>query len=390
MIKLVSNGFISMTVLCLLIWSEICFAQADPCEVFYTEKIEQSELDGAFAYSAIYNHASTPTGCILGKQDTTEISVALKSLYANNDTSDQDVGEKQDQIFDLVLQDLESLIVDICSESNMAGCIINNEITAILRLRAYLDGPYKLKVPLLSSDNWTVKNDGRHLVTGDNVQDYVVKQCQASVDTDDCEFAVMLAAKIIRSSSSMQQLVANYKRQIIGQNKKFLTTREKEWNQYFNVVSVQYPWELGFNSWLYTKDKSDEELAKFPRAPESKYIAMHPSIGYEYIKTPNQNSSLEASVLLEIAGYEMWKWNDGEASNRWGGSVVVSFADIQGMDAAGYGLLLHTPIQNTSIGVIWRGGDAGTEPGVFINVDLAKLLMNYKDKDLGDFLKKIE
>jgi len=68
--------------------------------------------------------------------------------------------------------------------------------------------------------------------------------------------------------------------------------------------------------------------------------------------------------------------------------VVASYADIKEMDSVGYGLVLHTPVRNTSVGVIWRDGDQGDEMGVFLNFDLAKLITQYNDFDLSTFLTR--
>ena len=74
------------------------------------------------------------------------------------------------------------------------------------------------------------------------------------------------------------------------------------------------------------------KLAGFPRAPTSKPIFLHHSVSIEHIDTPTSKSSQEAVVLLEIIGYEKWKWRNGKAKQRWGGSFALSLADIEGMD----------------------------------------------------------
>lgn len=374
----------------LLAWSGAASAQADSCEAFYSEKIKPQAFDGAWAFSAIHASA-TPSGCILGEQDTSAIAPLYKSLFVNKDLDRLSISVKQQEIIDRVLEDLASLASGRCSAANPAGCLIERQTGKVLALRATLDSAVTNPAtpnPLLVQDNWVVKNDGLQRVTGDNISAYVAAQCRVNLATTECRNGVLYAAKLIRSGEAMAQLVTHYQLPLIGQNKQFLTARDKQWDQYFNEVSVQYPWELAVNSWWYTRSKTREELAGFPEAPTSKFVALHPSVGYERIDTPIQKDSLEGAVLIELLGYERWQWKNGEAKNRWGGSVVASYADINGMDSVGYGLVLHTPVRNTSIGVIWRDGDQGDEMGIFINIDLAKLINQYNDIDLATFLAR--
>jgi hypothetical protein len=95
---------------------------------------------------------------------------------------------------------------------------------------------------------------------------------------------------------------------------------------------------------------------------------------------------MEAAIVVEVVGYQGWRWRDGKQHNRWGASAIISVADIKGMDTLGYGALIHTPIAYTSIGVTWRDGDDGTEVGVVLNLNVAKLLEKYDNNDLKDFL----
>jgi hypothetical protein len=192
----------------------------------------------------------------------------------------------------------------------------------------------------------------------------------------------------MRTSLAMVQLIIDYNAPMIEAGAEFLSLRDQEWNEYFNGISVQYPWELAFNSVRFAKQADKTERAGFPRAPNSKFVLLHPSLGFEHIDTPLGNSTSSAAVFLELVGYERWRWRNGKATNRWGASVVASYASITGMDDIGYGLLLHTPIRNMAVGVVYRDGAAGGETGLVLNFDLSKLVMQYKNADLGDFLSR--
>lgn len=369
----------------------VCFqvyAQSEPCEKFYANQIKPRNFDGAWAFSAIYNEARNVNGCILNKGDTTGIAKLFNTLFSGKNQPELQIRDKQIKIINLVLTDMESDINGECSQQNQPACLLKHEISKVEELRTDLESTLvDAKNPLLQQNNWVVKSDGRQLITGDNLSTFLQGQCPA-LASDKCKTAVLVVAKIIRSGEAMAQLSTHYKLPIIGQNKKFLSSRDKEWDTYFNGISVQYPWELGINSYIYTRNKTDEQLSKLPAPPNSKLIIMHPSIGYERINTPEKEGSLVGTVLVELIGYERWDWNLGEAKNRWGGSLVVSFADIKGMDSAGYGFMIHTPIKNTSIGIIRRDGVYGEETGVFVNFDISRLLVQYKDRDLIKFLSR--
>lgn len=385
MIKIGRGGFFIAFIL--LACSQVA-AASHPCEAFYEEEIKSKPFDGAWAFSTLNTGARTENGCILGTRDTTGITPIFNALFKDKKLTELQIREKQVQIISLVLVDIKSLSVGECSQQNPSACLLQHEASKVEEFRVTLENAsHEEKDPLLQQNNWVVKADGEQLITKDNLLEYVQAQCPSLV-ADTCKTAVLVSAKIIRSGEVMAQLAVNHKKPLIVQDKAFLVSRSKAWNQYFNEVSVQYPWELGINSYFYSRSKTDEELAKFPAPPNSKYIVMHPSVGYERVKTPNQQSNLASVVLLEVFGYERWGWHKSEATNRWGASLVISYADITGMNHSGGGIVLHTPIKNTAIGVIRRKGDQGTETGIFINVDLAKLLMKYSDSDLVRFLNR--
>ena len=110
--------------------------------------------------------------------------------------------------------------------------------------------------------------------------------------------------------------------------------------------------------------------------------------GVEIIDSPDDNNGTQAAIVVEVFGYQRWRWQDGEQRNRWGVSAILSVADINGMDTVGYGAMLHTPIKHTALGVVWRDGNDGSEVGVLLNLNLAQLLQKYNNGDLMSFLKR--
>lgn len=389
----------AFTGLAMLMWSVNGFTQTDSCQSFFTEHMQPSfakidDLGPAGAFAQISSQA-IPSGCILGDKDTTDIAPLYKALYPDADGNllpGPERSVKRKALFDLVIQDLDSLQSGECVEGMgwlMPACVIERQKEAILALKAVLDNESDFtNLRITKKNQWLPDPDSNLDNIRTNLTEFVEVQCGTDLKKGSCEKGVIYVAKLLRSSNAMYQAIVAHQLPIINENALFLSTRDQEWSQYFNTISVQYPWELGFNSWVFTREKTDEELALFPQAPNSKFIILHPSVGYEYIDTPASSGSFEGVVLLELAGYERWRWENGKAKSRWGGSVVLSFADIQGMDTIGIGVTLHTPFKNSSVGLIWRDGDDGSETSIFMNVDLAKLIMKYKDANVKKFLTK--
>ena len=214
----------------------------------------------------------------------------------------------------------------------------------------------------------------------------MLNECQPGASSTQCRAAVDVAAKILRSAEATFQAVIAHRLPIIEANESFLSTRDKEWNSYFNEVSVQYPWELALNSWRFQKQVPQAERAGFPRAPTHKLNALHPVPAFEYADVGNEHST-QAAVVVELIGYERWRWREGKAANRVGVSLAASFSDVPGRDVVGYGVVLHTPVRNMSIGAIWRDSDTGDSINLIFNMDPAALIQQYKDLDVKDFLK---
>jgi hypothetical protein len=383
---------IAVVTLCL---SPRIYAIEDVCDTWiesHFSKVESWATVG-WAYAEVYGQAN-PKGCINGSQDESGISQLYKALQSGkangNPLSDEQKLEYQVRVFFLIKRDL-NFAINSCDEIGVIGCqIVNRQRDFIEELEestvtSDISYSSKLRIP----NNWQFDNDGNQKLSDDNLVDYLNgSACKVDLTSDSCKNALKVTAKLLRASETMIQMASTYNRTIIGQNKAFLSARHSEWDQYFNQVSVQYPWELAINSALYNSDRSDDALARFPQPPNKKLIFLHPSVGFEYIKGPGGESMIAGSVLLEVLGGEFWSWKGGEAKNRWGASAAASFAEISGMDTVGYGLVLHTPIKHASLGVVWRDGNDGSETGFFMNVDLAKLIMEYDDRDLMDFLSK--
>lgn len=374
-----------------MVHATVGLAREDPCISFYEDNIIPNQGFGTdWVLSALYNQGTN--GCILGKADDSGILPLYLPLF-ESETEDKKVppGERsrlRHRLFERVLEDLNSADAGACRQDHAAACDIEAQTLAVESVAIMLtESGVDVTAPLIQADSWAVDPDSG-LVSASGVElRLLLRNACSEFASPECRRAVGVSARIIRSSRAMIQVIAAYKLPIIAQDAEFLSTRDREWNSYFNTISVQYPWELAFNSWRYAKATTRQERALFPQAPSSKWIILHPAPAFEYIDTPLDGNRLEASIVVEVAGYEWWEWEKGKAKNRWGVSGAFSYADVKETNDIGYGIVLHTPVKNTSLGVVMRDGDDGWKAGVIVNVDLAAFIMKYSTSDLMSFLR---
>jgi hypothetical protein len=289
-------------------------------------------------------------------------------------------------LFRRLIEQYDGLTSGPCA-GDAASCVAGRHRQAIVEVRELLvNGDPDPKDPRLATDHWDVRvRDGGVAAGGITLQPFLEKECAPDVKSAQCRAAFDLASRIARSSEATFQAIVAHRQPLIEANTQFLTRRDREWNAYFNDISVQYPWELAINSWRFTRTTPAAERAGFPRAPDAKLIVLHPSPGFEYADVAGEKST-QAAVVLELIGYERWRWRDGSASHRFGASLAASFADVPGADAVGYGLILHLPFRNITVGATWRDGEEGDSINLTVNADLARLIEQYQNVDVKEFI----
>jgi len=360
---------------------ELHAAEIEPCAAAYEARLGQ-EFDADQVWSEI--SAERQSGCILGSTDTTDI----RQLYLDLQRlpPGPDLAVKREQLFDRLSAQFENVPSSDCDNDSTA-CIVGRHVAAIRRVQELLSsGQPNWSDTELSKDQWTVVGmHGDIRISDISLHRYLVNECKGGVRSAGCRAAVEIAAKVLRSTEATLQAISAHAKPIIQANDAFLTLRDTEWNSYFNDVSVQYPWELALNSWRFQKSVQIEQRMRFPRAPEQKLIALHPSPAFEYAKVSHERSS-QAAVVVEVLGFERWRWREGAAISRIGASIAVSFSDVPGADTMGYGLMFRTPMRNMSVGAVWRDTDEGDSINLIFNFDIARLIQKYRDADVIDFV----
>ncbi len=368
----------------LLAGHESYSAETEPCTAAYDVAVS-ALATSAPAQVWTLVESERQSGCVLGATDTT----GIKKLYLDLQMAKSD-GERavlRAQLFDRVLAQFDGFAANSCA-GETTPCVVGRQRQAIEQVRDLLvNGQPDQTDAMLTNGSWAaVIRDGAIGASGVRLQPYLENECGEGAKSSRCRAAVDVAAKVLRSSEATFQAIVAHRLPIIAANAMFLTTRDREWNAYFNDTSVQYPWELALNGRRFRKDHPDPAVrGQFPRAPAQRVILLHPAPGFEYAKTGSGRGT-QAAVVVEVLGYERWRWREGSAINRVGVSLAASFSDVPGADKVGYGLVFHLPVRNISLGAIWRDGVAGGKVNIVMNADLAGLIKQYRDVDVRDFL----
>lgn len=142
--------------------------------------------------------------------------------------------------------------------------------------------------------------------------------------------------------------------------------RDAKWSRYFDEARLQFPWELWVNGLRY--GRVNRKAGGFAEPPHDQVIFGHPGVGMEYVRGADSGNRFEPALIIEIIGYNRWRWTvDGKMENAWGASLVQTYSDRAGLSSSRPGIMLHW--QN-KYSIAFTRDDSKT--GVVLSVDLAK------------------
>jgi hypothetical protein len=152
-----------------------------------------------------------------------------------------------------------------------------------------------------------------------------------------------------------------------------IRSNEDLWNKYLYDSKPMLPFDFILTDLIsggYTKNK--EYPDGFREPPKTQWFLFHPSAGIDYTSAARDGEQMKPMVYLEILGANRWRESDRLdvpiLKYFSGASMVVTYADREGVKDTGYGLLLT--FENVySLGVTRYGSDTG----VFLSLDLANL-----------------
>lgn len=165
----------------------------------------------------------------------------------------------------------------------------------------------------------------------------------------------------------------------LGLTLEFLTLKDKEWKTYIEEARSQTFIDIAVTSflyeWKYGKGEHD-----FRSPPRVQWFALRPNVLIESVSGADDGDQVKESLALEVIGFNYWQ--DACFGYACGTSMIVNYADRNGIEDTGWGLMFH--IDNSySFGVTKHSG----EEGFFITVDLLKLFQD-KKSSFDDYKKK--
>ena len=219
--------------------------------------------------------------------------------------------------------------------------------------------------PELSPDSFKVDSSTLIIPTPPTVDLMSVlgPQCGDNTKADKCAAEIAMAETLARTSTLAESALTYYTSCYIDEADKEAIVLDRKWTTYFEDARSQYPWELAFNGWRMdkndTRDVVNGNRMGFLYPPAYQWILAHPSVALEYVSDAPDGQEFKPAVLVEVFGYNRWKYEaDGSMGNALGVSAVALFADRGEVKDLGYGLMMH--VNNTySIGVTRHDSDTG-------------------------------
>lgn len=235
-------------------------------------------------------------------------------------------------------------------------------------LRSRNEGPYRregVRAWVFDSGSYKVLHDRANEI---DIGEWLKAEC--SVAAARCGRALRGSGEVLLHAAMARTIAGALLEDLRQDAAAYIEMLDKRWEKYLDSSRFQYPWELVINDRRY----KTLGRAGFVSPPEDQWIVMHPSAGMRYNTKGQQN--IEPLLVLEVAGYQRWRWDGSEQKNLLGGSFVLAWTNQQGERKAGWGAMMHLP-KNTSIGLVRHSIGSSNTTSVVLSADLAKL---FEDK----------
>lgn len=207
----------------------------------------------------------------------------------------------------------------------------------------------------------------------------LVRSCSAPLDQARCDRATRASGAMVLHATLYQTMVTWFIQDDRTSFARYVEETRARWATYFDKSRVQFPWELGLNSWLFQREMERRRAKQEPSGygltspPDDQWIFLHPSVGLRYGGAPDRK--FDQTVVLELAGYYRWEWSGATAKNLMGGSLIATWTNSGAAQNRGYGLMVHMP-KNYSIGLIQERGAGRKKLGLVVSIDLGKLIQD--------------
>jgi hypothetical protein len=235
-------------------------------------------------------------------------------------------------------------------------------------LRSRNEGPYRAE-PV---EKWKyVPNSARNLEGTENeVNLGKVLDIECAASAERCTGALRASGEVLLHTAMARNIAFHLLSDLRQEAGDYIDMLDKRWEKYFDTSRFQYPWELVINDWRF----STGGKAGFVSPPEDQLVVLHPSVGVRYNGKGQQN--FEPQFLMEVLGYQRWRWDGAEQKGLMGGSFILAWSNQQNERKTGWGAMMHMP-KNYSIGIIRQTINGSNAVSFVLSADLGKL---FEDK----------
>lgn len=146
--------------------------------------------------------------------------------------------------------------------------------------------------------------------------------------------------------------------------------KDKRWTDYIDDARAQTFVDIAVTTFLY-ESVYGKQPNVFSEPPKIQWFALRPAAIIENVADALDGDQTKTGLALEVIGFNAW--DDACFGLACGASVIVTHMDRAEVDDFGWGLSFHVE-NDYSFGFTRHGNDTG----IFVTVDLLKLLIDKK------------
>lgn len=375
-----------------------CYAYEDPCvsEFLQSHVSDTGDVQLEMAYFLINE-------CVLGDNDTTKVAekygkveVLIKDTAKNESKRTEIKGQVTVFLQQVRTRQQQSLgtaseFTDILERQEKLTSLINEVSTQIGRMSDYGKSITSIIHPDTSDDEWQSMGDAspynvsfKSIILGTSGEngactDAGSKKCKIALESMTDWLRFQNAA-----GGSIHEYYSNAR---LYEFQDYTVLREERWYSFFEATNYPMLWESLINQQFdrFTYVIGDYGLAE---PPTEQLTVIRPSVAAGFANGHGQSPTPE--LVLEVVGYTTWDWDEADAVNRWGLSLIGTLGEYKENNDTksnvGVGVLLHTPTTGISLG--WVAREHGKN-GLIVTFDLIDLWDDRKKK-VKSALSKID
>jgi hypothetical protein len=250
----------------------------------------------------------------------------------------------------------------------------------------------KLEEKSFSAETWAIDSGtfASPLLRGVQLKGVDFGSCPAASSPGAAKCANYVSMKEIVRFINVGTWLGDYaRRDPLAARVHALDLRDKQWDAYFDEALFQWWWEVGLNGYRMKNSSLCARNAYHMQVgycdvPHDQLIFLHPDVGLQWMDGAENTSDLHGAVVLEVFGYNKWRWDGATAKSAKGLSLVATYSDAEDNKDWAYGLMFHGR-NKYSFGVTTNGHRVG----LVFNLALSDRFFEVKDRYRG-YLKQLE